>query len=251
MSAPLLSVEGLTKRFGALVVTDDVSFELYQGRLVALIGPNGAGKTTLIDQLSGAARPDAGQIVFDGLDISGCDMPARAGLGLVRSFQIAAVLPELSALDNVALAVQARSGSSFRFFGRAAREDGLNAPALAALERVGLLARAAGLAGELSHGEKRLLEIAIALALKPRLMLLDEPFAGLGAEETRAAVGLIGGLKSEVAMLLVEHDLDAVFALADEIAVLVDGRLIAWGSPDSIRADKDVRSAYLGEEAFA
>jgi branched-chain amino acid transport system ATP-binding protein len=151
----------------------------------------------------------------------------------------------------VALAVQARSGSSFRFFGRAAREDGLNAPALAALERVGLLARAAGLAGELSHGEKRLLEIAIALALKPRLMLLDEPFAGLGAEETRAAVGLIGGLKSEVAMLLVEHDLDAVFALADEIAVLVDGRLIAWGSPDSIRADKDVRSAYLGEEAFA
>lgn len=251
MNPPLLSVEGLTKRFGALVVTDDVSFNLDEGRLVALIGPNGAGKTTLIDQLSGAVRPDAGQIVFGGLDISRCDMPARAGLGLVRSFQIAAVLPESSALDNVALAVQARSGSSFRFFGRVAGEDRLNAPARAALERVGLLARAGDLAGELSHGEKRLLEIAMALALKPRLMLLDEPFAGLGSEETRAGVRLIGGLKSEVTMLLVEHDLDAVFALADEIAVLVDGRLIAWGTPDAIRADKGVRAAYLGEEAFA
>jgi branched-chain amino acid transport system ATP-binding protein len=251
VSPPLLSVEGLTKKFGALVVTDDVSFNLDEGRLVALIGPNGAGKTTLIDQLSGAVRPDAGHIVFDGLDISRRDMPARAGLGLVRSFQIAAVLPEYSALDNVALAVQARSGSSFRFFGRVSGEEGLNAPARAALERVGLLARAGDLAGELSHGEKRLLEIAMALTLRPRLMLLDEPFAGLGSEETRAGVRLIRGLKSEVTMLLVEHDLDAVFALADEIAVLVDGRLIAWGTPDSIRADPGVRAAYLGEEAFA
>lgn len=251
MRAPLLRVEGLTKRFGALVVTDDLSFDLDEGRLVALIGPNGAGKTTLIDQLSGAARPDAGRIVFDGLDISRRDMPARAELGLVRSFQIAAVLPEFRALDNVALAMQARSGSSFRFFGAASGEDGLNAPALAALERVGLLARAGEKAGELSHGEKRLLEIAIALALKPRLMLLDEPFAGLGVEETRAAVRLIAGLKGEVAMLLVEHDLDAVFALADEIAVLVDGRLIAWGTPEEVRGDKAVRAAYLGEEAFA
>jgi branched-chain amino acid transport system ATP-binding protein len=251
VSPPLLSVEGLTKRFGALVVTDDVGFTLDEGRLVGLIGPNGAGKTTLIDQLSGAARPDAGKIVFDGIDISRRDMPARAALGLVRSFQIAAVLPEYSALDNVALAVQARSGSSLRFFGRVSDEVGLNAPALAALERVGLLARAGEKAGELSHGEKRLLEIAMALALKPRLMLLDEPFAGLGSEETLAAVGLIRGLKSEITMLLVEHDLDAVFALADEIAVLVDGRLIAWGTPDSIRADKNVRAAYLGEEAFA
>ncbi len=251
MNPPLLNVEGLTKRFGALVVTDDVSFDLDEGRLVALIGPNGAGKTTLIDQLSGAARPDAGRIVFDGLDISRRDMPARAELGLVRSFQIAAVLPEFSALDNVALAVQARSGSSFRFFGAVSGETALNAPARAALERVGLLARAGDLAGELSHGEKRLIEIAMALALKPRLMLLDEPFAGLGAEETRACVGLIRGLKSEVTMLLVEHDLDAVFALADEIAVLVDGRLIARGPPDDIRADRNVRAAYLGEEAFA
>jgi branched-chain amino acid transport system ATP-binding protein len=251
MKAPLLRVEGLTKRFGALVVTDDLRFDLDEGRLVALIGPNGAGKTTLIDQLSGAARPDAGRIVFDGLDISGYDMPTRAALGVMRSFQIAAVFPEMSTLDNVALAAQARSGSSFRFFGAVSGEKRLNAAARVALERVGLIARACHLAGDLSHGEKRLLEIAMALALRPRLMLLDEPFAGLGVEETRAGLDLIRGLKSECTMLLVEHDLDAVFALADEIAVLVDGRLIAWGTPDAIRADKGVRAAYLGEEAFA
>ena len=167
VSPPLLRVEGLAKSFGALVVTDDVNFSVDEGRLVALIGPNGAGKTTLIDQLSGSLQPDAGQILFEGVDISAYDMPARAELGLARSFQIAAVLPEYSALENVALAVQARSGSSFRFFGRAAREERLNAPARAALERVGLLARAGDPAGELSHGEKRLLEIAIALALQP------------------------------------------------------------------------------------
>ena len=247
----MLRVEGLAKSFGALMVTDDVSFSVDEGRLAALIGPNGAGKTTLIDQLSGSLRPDAGQILFEGVDISAFDMPARAKLGLARSFQIAAILPEYSALENVALAVQARSGSSFRFFGRAAREENLNAPARAALERVGLLARAGEPAGKLSHGEKRLLEIAIALALRPRLMLLDEPFAGLGVEETRAGIDLIRGLKSECTMLLVEHDLDAVFALADEIGVLVNGRLIAWGTPDAIRADVGVRSAYLGEEALA
>ena len=251
MSSPLLRVEGLAKSYGALVVTDDVNFTVNEGRLVALIGPNGAGKTTLIDQLSGSAQPDAGQILFEGVDISAYDMPARAELGLARSFQIAAVLPEYSALENVALAVQARSGSSFRFFGHAAREEKLNAPARAALERVGLLARAEDPAGELSHGEKRLLEIAVALALRPRLMLFDEPFAGLGSDETRAGVDLIRELKSEYTMLLVEHDLDAVFALADEIGVLVNGRLIAWGTPDVIRADAGVRLAYLGDEALA
>jgi len=251
VSPPLLSVEGLAKRFGALVVTDDVSFSLDEGRLAALIGPNGAGKTTLINQLSGALPSDGGRILFAGLDISAYDLPARAELGLARSFQITSVFPELSALENVALAVQARSGSSFRFFGRAAREEALNAPAWTALERVGLRARAGDLARELSHGEKRLLEIAMALALRPRLMLLDEPFAGLGSDETRAAVDLVRDLKSEYTMLLVEHDLDAVFALADEIGVLVNGRLIAWGTPDAIRADAGVRSAYLGEEALA
>ena len=251
MSAPLLRVEGLTKSFGALAVTDDVTFSVNEAGLVALIGPNGAGKTTLINQLSGALQPDAGKVSFGGFDISALDMPARAALGLVRSFQIAAVLPEYSALENVALAVQARSGSSFRFFGSAAREERLNAPARAALARVGLLARAGDPAGELSHGEKRSLEIAMALALHPRLMLLDEPFAGLGSEETRAGIALLRALKSEYTMLLVEHDMDAVFALADEIGVLVGGRLIAWGTPDAIRADPEVRSAYLGEEAIA
>jgi branched-chain amino acid transport system ATP-binding protein len=251
VSAPLLRVEGLTKSFGALAVTDDVTFSVNEAGLVALIGPNGAGKTTLINQLSGALQPDAGKVSFGGFDISALDMPARAALGLVRSFQIAAVLPEYSALENVALAVQARSGSSFRFFGSAAREERLNAPALAALARVGLLGRAGDPAGDLSHGEKRSLEIAMALALHPRLMLLDEPFAGLGSEETRAGIALLRALKSEYTMLLVEHDMDAVFALADEIGVLVGGRLIAWGIPDAIRADPEVRSAYLGEEAIA
>ena len=251
MSPPLLSVEGLAKRFGALAVTDVVSFSVDENRLVALIGPNGAGKTTLIDQLSGALQSDAGRIHFGGVDISALDMPGRAALGLARSFQIAAVLPEYSALENVALAVQARSGSSFRFFGCAARERRLNGPAQAALARVGLLSRAGDPAGELSHGEKRSLEIAMALALQPRLMLLDEPFAGLGSEETRAGIDLLRALKSEYTMLLVEHDMDTVFALADEIGVLVNGRLIAWGTPDAIRADAGVRSAYLGEEAVA
>jgi branched-chain amino acid transport system ATP-binding protein len=247
VSAPLLRVEGFTKSFGALAVTDDVTFSVNEGRLVALIGPNGAGKTTLINQLSGTLRPDAGKIYFGGFDISALDMPARAGLGLVRSFQIAAVLSEYSALENVALAAQARSGSSFRFFGRAAEEERLNAPARVALARVGLLGRAGDAAGELSHGEKRSLEIAMALALHPRLMLLDEPFAGFGSEETRAGIDLLHTLKNEYTVLLVEHDMDAVFALADEIGVLVNGRLIALGTPAAIRGDAGVRAAYLGE----
>jgi branched-chain amino acid transport system ATP-binding protein len=251
VTAALLRVEGLTRSFGALAVTDDVTFSVNELRLVALIGPNGAGKTTLINQLSGALQPDAGKISFAGVDISVLDMPARARLGLVRSFQIAAVLPEYSVLENVALAVQARSGSSFRFFRCPARDERLNAPARTALARVGLLARAGDPAGELSHGEKRSVEIAMAIALRPRLMLLDEPFAGLGAEETRAGIDLLRALKSRYTILLVEHDMDAVFALADEIGVLVSGRLIAWGTPDSIRADPAVRSAYLGEEAIA
>ena len=246
----MLHVDRLSKNFGALAVTIDVSFSVDESHLVALIGPNGAGKTTLIDQLSGALLSDAGRIFFGGVDISRLDMPDRAKLGLARSFQIAAVLPEYTALENVALAVQARSGSSFRFLGRAAREETLNAPARAALARVDLLGLANDLAGELSHGQKRSLEVAMALALRPRMMLLDEPFAGLGSEETRAGIDLLRALKDEYTMLLVEHDMDAVFALADEIGVLVNGRLIAWGTPDVIRADAGVRSAYLGEEGL-
>ena len=250
MSPALLRVEALVKRFGTLVVADEVSFALDPGRLVALIGPNGAGKTTLINLISGALGADAGRILFDGDDIGKLDMPARARLGLARSFQVAAVFPEFSALENVALAVQARSGASFRFWRPAADEEAFNAPARAALERVGLFGRAATPAGVLSHGDQRLLELALALALRPRLMLLDEPFAGLGPEETREAVALLASLKGEYAMLLVEHDMDAVFALADEVGVLDNGRLMAWGPPDAIRADAAVRAAYLGEEAL-
>ena len=247
----MLSVEGIEAGYGGARVLQGVDFDLAEGEALALLGRNGMGKTTLINQLSGALQSDAGQVEFAGVDISALDMPARAKLGLARSFQIAAVLSEYSALENVALAVQARSGSSFSFFGCAAREETLNAPARAALARVGLLPRAEDPAGELSHGEKRSLEIAMALALHPRLMLLDEPFAGLGSEETRAGINLLRALKRECAMLLVEHDMDAVFALADEIGVMVDGRLIAWGSPNAIRADAGVRLAYLGDEAFA
>ena len=251
MRAPLLRLEALVKRFGTLAVADEVSFAVNPGRLVALIGPNGAGKTTLINLISGALGADAGRILFDGEDIARLDMPARARLGLARSFQIAAVFPEFSALENVALAVQARLGANFRFWRPAAAEEAFNAPARAALERVGLLARGGTPAGFLSHGDQRLLELALALALRPRLMLLDEPFAGLGPEETRDGVALLASLKGEFAILLVEHDIDAVFALADEIGVLVNGRLMAWGPPHVIRADAAVRAAYLGQEAGA
>ena len=252
MNSPLLRVERLAKSFGALVVTDDVNFSVNEGRLVALIGPNGAGKTTLINQLSGALQSRRGTNPIRRRRHNGA---RHAG---ARRTWTGSVVPDRSrACPNTArsrmsrLAVQARSGSSFRFFGYAAREEALNAPARAALKRVGLLARSDDRPGELSHGEKRSLEIAMALALRPRLMLLDEPFAGLGSDETRASVDLIRELKSEYAMLLVEHDMDAVFALADEIGVLVNGRLIAWGTPNVIRADARVRSAYLGEEALA
>ncbi|MBV8474988.1 MAG: ATP-binding cassette domain-containing protein, partial [Hyphomicrobiales bacterium] len=196
MSAPLLHVEGLCKRFGALVVTDEVTLDAAPGKLHALIGPNGAGKTTLINQLSGALASDSGRIVFNDEDVTRVDLPGRVERGLARSFQIASILPNYSVLENVALAVQARSGSSFRFFGRVAREAALNAPAEVALARVGLAARKSILAGALSHGEKRLLEIAVALACAPKLLLLDEPFAGLGQEESQACVALLRELKS-------------------------------------------------------
>ena len=251
MSAALLRLERVTKRFGALAVSQDISLELARGRLHALIGPNGAGKTSLINQISGALASDAGRIVFDGEDVTRLDLSRRARRGLVRSFQVASLFPEYSALDNVALAAQARAGSSFRFFGRASKAADLNATARAALGRVGLANRAERPAGELSHGEKRLLEIAMALACAPRLLLLDEPFAGLGAEESREALALLRTLKSEVTILLVEHDMEAVFALADDVSVLVGGRLLASGAPEAIRNSPAVREAYLGEEEAA
>jgi branched-chain amino acid transport system ATP-binding protein len=248
MAAPILRIESLAKNFGGLRVTDAVTLEVRPGELHAVIGPNGAGKTTLINQISGLLAPDAGRIMFGAEDVTRLPVHARAARGLARSFQITSILPRFSALENVALAVQARTGTSFRFFGRAADEDALNTPALAALAQVGLAERAAVPAGELSHGEKRALELAIALAMEPKLLLLDEPMAGTGRDETERLVAALRGLKGRFPMLLVEHDMDAVFALADRISVLIYGRILASGTPDEVRADPQVVTAYLGEE---
>jgi len=246
---PVLRVAHLSKRYGALAVTDDVSLALMPGTIHAVIGPNGAGKTTLVHQISGLVPADSGQVWLGAEDVSPLGLAERARRGLARSFQITAVVPSFSALENVALAVQARSGSSFRLFRPAATEAALNVPALAVLEEVGLAARAAVPAAALSHGERRQLELAIALALAPRVLLLDEPLAGAGPEETERLIALLSRLKSRVAMLLIEHDMQAVFALAETISVLVYGRIIATGTPDAIRADAAVRAAYLGEDA--
>lgn len=245
----LLSVQNLCKTYGALKVTDDVCLSVEPGELHAIIGPNGAGKTTLIAQLSGQLACDRGQVLFGGEDITALAMPARVRRGLSRSFQITSILPGFTVQENVATAVQAREGSSFRFFAPVAREAGLNDQAMAALQRVGLQDRAAQRAGSLSHGEKRQLELAIALATRPRLLLLDEPLAGTSGAEAERLVGVIASLKGEVTVLLIEHDMDAVFALADRISVLVYGRVIATGTPEAIRADAQVRAAYLGEDA--
>jgi branched-chain amino acid transport system ATP-binding protein len=248
MADPVLRLEALTKNFGGLRVTDAVSLAVQPGEIHAVIGPNGAGKTTLINQISGTLAPDSGRVVFDERDITHLPMPRRVRAGLARSFQITCVVPGFSALENVALAVQARSGSSFRFFRPTASERALNDAALAALDQVGLAARAAVPAGALSHGEKRQLELATAIATEPRLLLLDEPLAGAGPEETERLIALLSALKSRYAILLVEHDMQAVFALADTVSVLVYGRVIATGSVEDIRGNPEVRAAYLGED---
>jgi branched-chain amino acid transport system ATP-binding protein len=251
MSEPLLKVDNLAKRFGGIVATDDLSLTVAVGELHAVIGPNGAGKTTLIAQLSGQLRPNSGRVRFDGNDITGLPMDRRSRLGLARSFQITSLFLDLSVLDNVALAVQAHAGHSFRFWRAARSEPELREPGRAALARVGLAARADLTASLLSHGEHRQLELAMALAGNPRLLLLDEPMAGLGPEESARMVGTLRALKRELTILLVEHDMDAVFALADRITVLVYGRVIATGSPADIRANAAVRDAYLGEAEAA
>jgi branched-chain amino acid transport system ATP-binding protein len=248
MAEPLLSTDRLIKRFGGLVATDSVSIDVRAGEIHALIGPNGAGKTTLVSQLTGNLRPDAGTIRFAGRDVTHLPMHARARLGLARSFQITSVLREFSALDNVALAVQAHSGHSFRFLADARRERGLREPARRLLAEVGLEARADSLASALSHGEQRQLEIAMALAGDPQLLLLDEPMAGMGPDESQRMVTALLSFKGKRAMLLIEHDMDAVFQLADRITVLVYGRAIASGNPIEIRANPDVRQAYLGDD---
>ena len=251
MNDALLHVDGLCKSFGALRATDQVSFEVRQGETHAIIGPNGAGKTTLIGQLAGNLRPDAGTIRFAAEDITALAAPARSRRGLARSFQITSVYRDFTALENVTLAVQAHAGSSFRFWRPARSDELLRAPARAILAEVGLGERADVLAANLAHGEQRQLEIAMVLATKPRLMLLDEPMAGMGTDESQRLVRFLGNLKGRQTIVLVEHDMDAVFALADRISVLVYGRIIATGTPAEIRANPEVRSAYLGEEAEA
>ncbi len=248
MPEPVLRLERLRKNFGSVVVTDDVTLDVMPGELHAIIGPNGAGKTTLINQISGLILPDEGKILFAGADVTALPPEARALRGLSRGFQISSILPGFPVLENVALAVQARQGSSLRFFGRAADEAVLNDPAMAVLEQTGIADRAHARAGELSHGEKRALELAIALAMKPTLLLLDEPMAGIGREESERQVELLLRLKGQLTMILVEHDMDAVFALADRISVLIRGRVLTTGMPGEVRADPQVVAAYLGEQ---
>jgi branched-chain amino acid transport system ATP-binding protein len=248
VAEPLLSVKGLVRRFGGIIATDRVSLDVAQGELHAIIGPNGAGKTTLISQLTGHLSPHAGSVSLAGRDIT--DMPAyrRCALGLARSFQITSLLLDFTAADNVALAAQAHDGHSFRFLGDARKERSLRDKAMAALQRVGLSERADVLVSRLSHGEQRELELAVALATRPQLLLLDEPMAGLGVTESARMVKLLQELRREVTIVLVEHDMEAVFALADRITVLVYGRVIASGVPSEIRQNEEVKRAYLGDQ---
>ncbi len=244
----MLIVDSLVKSFGGLLAIDDLSFQVNKGVIHAVIGPNGAGKTTLINQLSGEIKLDSGNVLFDGINISGMDVHLRSALGLARSFQITNIFLDLTAHDNVALAVQAHSGHSFKFWKDARKDNDLRQPALVYLQQVGLENRAEVVAGQLSHGEHRQLEIAMALATRPKLLLLDEPMAGMGPKESIAMVEILQELKGKLTILLIEHDMDVVFTLADKITVLVNGRGIATNSPEAIRKNPEVKAAYLGEE---
>jgi branched-chain amino acid transport system ATP-binding protein len=245
---PLLQIGGLSKRFGGVIACDAITLDIPQGEFHAVIGPNGAGKTTLIGLLAGEIAAAGGTIKFDGGDITALSVDRRSNLGMARSFQITSLFREFTAIENVALAVQAKAGHSFRFWKDARRDESLCEPARAALARVGLAGRAETRVGRLSHGEQRQLEIAMALATKPRLLLLDEPMAGMGQDESARMVEMLRTLKGGVTILLIEHDMETVFALADRITVLVYGRIIASGDPAAIRADAAVREAYLGEQ---
>ena len=244
----MLKVNSLIKSFGGLLATDNLSFEVEVGTLHAVIGPNGAGKTTLIRQITGETKPDSGTIIFDGKDISDIPVHLRSALGLARSFQITNIFPDMSTWDNVALAVQAHAGHSFHFWKDARKDPVLREPALVFLKQVGWEERAGSVAGQLSHGEHRQLEIAMALATRPKMLLLDEPMAGMGPEESKAMVAILQGLKRKLTILLIEHDMDVVFTLADQITVMVYGRGIATDAPEAIRKHPEVQAAYLGEE---
>jgi branched-chain amino acid transport system ATP-binding protein len=243
----LLAVTGLVKRFGGLIATDGVDLTVEPGEVHAVIGPNGAGKTTLINQLSGELRPDAGTIRLDGMDVTAMPVHRRALLGLGRSFQITSVFPDFTVLVNVVLAVQAHAGHSFSFWRPVLNETALTQRARVAIDQVGLTARTDVPVAALAHGERRQLEMAMTLATAPKVLLLDEPMAGMSLTESERLVTLLTSLKKQYGILLVEHDMDAVFKLADRISVLVYGRVIACGDPESIRNNPDVRTAYLGE----
>ena len=247
----MLRLESVSKRFGGVVATDRVSLEVAAGEVHALIGPNGAGKTTLVGLISGALAADEGEILFEEKHVTGVKQHDRVRSGLARSYQITSIFRKLSVLDNLALAVQARSGSSFSFWRPLEKETGLFDEALSLLQQVGLESKQAQTAGTLAHGEQRALEVGLALATQPRLVLLDEPMAGMGPEESRRMIELIEHIRAGVTVLLVEHDMDAVFRLADRISVMVDGRVIATDSPEKIRMNPEVRKAYLGDELAA
>jgi branched-chain amino acid transport system ATP-binding protein len=247
-SQAVLATRGLTRRFGGLVAVGDVSLALNRGELHAVIGPNGAGKTTLVSLLAGELRPSAGHILLDGADISNVPSHKRTRLGIGRSFQRTNIFPTLSALENVRLAAQAVAQSR-RWLKPAARETQLIERAQAALARVGLDAVMSRIAAHLSHGEQRQLEIAMTLACEPKVLLLDEPLAGMGPEESQRLTGLLKGLAREHAILLIEHDMDFVFAVADWMTVMAEGRVLAEGTPDTIRANTAVQDAYLGGHA--
>ena len=247
----MLELRAVSKRYGGVVATDDVTLDVVGGEVHGLIGPNGAGKTTLIGQISGVLPTEIGRIIFNGTDITHLPAHARVAAGLARSYQITSIFRRYSVLENLAFAVQARSGSSFRFWRPVTAERALFDEARSIAADIGLAERENAVAATLAHGEQRALEVGLALATRPQLVLLDEPMAGMGPAESRAMLALIQRIRSRVTVLLVEHDMDAVFRLADRISVLVNGRVVASGVPAAIRNDPAVRQAYLGEELAA
>lgn len=249
MTNPVLATHGISKSFGALTACDGVSLELRPGEIHAIIGPNGAGKSTLIKQICGNLPPDAGRIEFLGCDVTSQSTQTRAKAGLARTFQVSALAMEDTALQNVTLGALGANGGSFNLFHAALKDTKLRDLAMDALNRVGLENNAATRASELSHGQRRQLEIAIALTLNPKAFVMDEPMAGMGSEGSKFMTGFLDSLRKQAPILLVEHDMDAVFALADRLSVLVYGKIIATGTVGEIRANADVRRAYLGEDA--
>lgn len=249
MTEPVLATHGLTKRFGALTACDSISLTLNPGEIHAIIGPNGAGKSTLIHQICGGLKPDAGRVEFMGQDVTPLSTRERAKRGLGRTFQISALAMEDTVLQNATLGALGARGGAFSPFAPALKQPDLRQTAIQALERVGLASHAATRAAELSHGQRRQLEVAVALTLRPKAFVMDEPMAGMGSDGSKRMTGFLDKLRSEAPILLVEHDMDAVFALADRLSVLVYGKIIATGTVDEIRANRDVRAAYLGEDA--